>query len=166
VSHVFPKNALEHGTSFHQRIFVYRVSQNNFLSLQESLLSSYDLRLSQRWLWRMSSSRMWRCVYLASTDVSEERIAYIFRVEKSASGEPEWAGGCSWRWRRYDPPKRRSTQDLHSATSQKMTFFTFLFRYCRWCMGASATHSEHLQQEQIDDCSKLQFLLPIVVNLF
>jgi hypothetical protein len=28
-----------------------------------------------------------------------------------------------WRWRRYVPPKRRSTQDLHSATSQKTTFF-------------------------------------------
>jgi hypothetical protein len=31
---------------------------------------------------------MWRCVDLASTDVSEEHIASIFRVEKSASGEP------------------------------------------------------------------------------
>jgi hypothetical protein len=39
-------------------------------------------------MWRMSSSGMWRCVDLASTDVSEERIASIFRVEKSASGEP------------------------------------------------------------------------------
>jgi hypothetical protein len=28
-----------------------------------------------------------------------------------------------WRWRRYVPPKRRSTQVLHSATSQKTTFF-------------------------------------------
>jgi hypothetical protein len=27
---------------------------------------------------------MWRCVGLALTDVSEERIASIFRVEKSA----------------------------------------------------------------------------------
>jgi hypothetical protein len=31
---------------------------------------------------------MWRCVDLALTDVLEERIASIFRVEKSASGEP------------------------------------------------------------------------------
>jgi hypothetical protein len=31
---------------------------------------------------------MWRCVDLALTDVSEEHIASIFRVEKSASGEP------------------------------------------------------------------------------
>jgi hypothetical protein len=29
---------------------------------------------------------MWRCVDLALTDVSEERIASMFRVEKSASG--------------------------------------------------------------------------------
>jgi hypothetical protein len=28
-----------------------------------------------------------------------------------------------WRWRRYIPPKRRLTQDLHSPTSQKTTFF-------------------------------------------
>jgi hypothetical protein len=55
---------------------------------------AYDLRLSQRWLWRMLSSRMLRCVDLALTDVSEERIVSIFRVEKSASGEPAWAGGC------------------------------------------------------------------------
>jgi hypothetical protein len=34
----------------------------------------------------MSSSGMWRCVDLALTDVSEERIASIFRVEESASG--------------------------------------------------------------------------------
>jgi hypothetical protein len=48
--------------------------------------------------WRMSSSGMWRCVDLASTDV-----ASIFR--------------------RCVPPKRRLTQDLRSATSQKTTFF-------------------------------------------
>jgi hypothetical protein len=33
---------------------------------------------------------MWRCVDLALTDVSEERIASIFRVEKSANEEPEF----------------------------------------------------------------------------
>jgi hypothetical protein len=38
---------------------------------------------------------MWRRVDLVWTDVSEERIASIFRVEKSASEEPAWAGGCS-----------------------------------------------------------------------
>jgi hypothetical protein len=55
---------------------------------------------------------------------------------KSASEDPAWAGGCRlltlvprsriflpWRWRRYVPPKRRFTQDLHDATSQKTTFF-------------------------------------------
>jgi hypothetical protein len=29
----------------------------------------------------------------------------------------------SGRWRQYVPPKRRFTQDLHGATSQKMAFF-------------------------------------------
>jgi hypothetical protein len=37
---------------------------------------------------------MWRCVNLVWTDVSEEHIASIFRVEKSGSEEPVWAGGC------------------------------------------------------------------------
>jgi hypothetical protein len=33
---------------------------------------------------------MWRRVGLVWTDVSEERITSIFRVEKSASEEPAW----------------------------------------------------------------------------
>jgi hypothetical protein len=44
--------------------------------------------------WGMPSSGMWRCVDLMWTDVSEERIAAIFRVEKSTSEEPTWAGSC------------------------------------------------------------------------
>jgi hypothetical protein len=43
-------------------------------------------------LWRMSSSGMWRRVYIVWTDISEERISSIFRVQKSASEEPAWAG--------------------------------------------------------------------------
>jgi hypothetical protein len=35
---------------------------------------------------------MWSHVELVWTDVSEEGIASIFRVEKSASEEPAWAG--------------------------------------------------------------------------
>jgi hypothetical protein len=33
---------------------------------------------------------MWRRVYFVWIDVSEERIASIFRVEKPASEEPAW----------------------------------------------------------------------------
>jgi hypothetical protein len=45
---------------------------------------------------RMPSSGMWRRVNLVNwTDVSEERVASIFRVEKSASEEPSWAGSSS-----------------------------------------------------------------------
>jgi hypothetical protein len=74
------------------------------------------------------------------TDVSEERIASIFRVEekiKSSSEEPAWAGTdrlmstlfprlwiffflLHWRWRRYVPPKLLLTQYLHGSTPQKM----------------------------------------------
>jgi hypothetical protein len=36
-----------------------------------------------------------------------------------------------WRWRRYVPPKRRLTQELHGATSQKTAFF--IIKSCsRW----------------------------------
>jgi hypothetical protein len=64
---------------------------------------------------------MWRCGDLTLTDVSEECIASIFShlltlVPRSRIFLP-------WRWRRYVPPKRRLTQDLHSATFQKTTFF-------------------------------------------
>jgi hypothetical protein len=38
---------------------------------------------------------MWRHVDLVWNDVSDESIASIFRVEKSASEEQAWAGGCS-----------------------------------------------------------------------
>jgi hypothetical protein len=41
---------------------------------------------------------MWQHVDLVWTDVSEERIAYIFSVEKSASEVPVWAGGCKLSW--------------------------------------------------------------------
>jgi hypothetical protein len=33
-----------------------------------------------------------------------------------------------WRWRRYVPPKRRFTQDLHGTTSQKTAFFLIKIR--------------------------------------
>jgi hypothetical protein len=40
-----------------------------FISMECGLSKiMYDLRLSQRWLWRMSSCGIWRCVDLASTD--------------------------------------------------------------------------------------------------
>jgi hypothetical protein len=58
---------------------------------------------------------MWHRVDLVRTDVLEGRIASIFRVDKYASEEPTSAGGV--------PPKRRFTQDLHGATSQKTAFF-------------------------------------------
>jgi hypothetical protein len=72
----------------------------------------YGFRLSQRWLWRMSSG-MWRCVDLASTDVSEERIASIFRVEKSASVEPAWADGCRLSHQNISPPLTDTLPLIH-----------------------------------------------------
>jgi hypothetical protein len=82
---------------------------------------------------------MWHRVDLVNwTDVSEEHIASIFRVEKSAIEEPAWASSSRlvprspiflpWRWRRYVPPKRWfNSQDLHGATSQKTAFFVYSY---------------------------------------
>jgi hypothetical protein len=42
----------------------------------------------------MPSSGLWRHVDFVWTDVSEESIGTIFRVEKIASEEPAWPGGC------------------------------------------------------------------------
>jgi hypothetical protein len=54
--------------------------------------------LSRIWLfisWRIPSSGIWRRVDPVKwTDVTEERIASIFRVEKSASEESAWAECC------------------------------------------------------------------------
>jgi hypothetical protein len=74
--------------------------------------------LKYLWVRRMPSPGMWCRVDLTWTDVSEERVASIFRVENSASDESERAGGCS-----HVSSKLRFTQDLHGATSQKTTFF-------------------------------------------
>jgi hypothetical protein len=47
---------------------------------------------------RMPSSGVWRRVDVIDwTDVLEDRIASIYRVEKSASEEPAWPATCS-RW--------------------------------------------------------------------
>jgi hypothetical protein len=93
----------------------------------------------------MPSSWIWRRVDFVWTDVSKERIAFIFRGKIRDRGtsmsrwlqteSPVWqsAATCSrwflargfspWRWRLYVRPKRWFTQDLHDATSQKTAFF-------------------------------------------
>jgi hypothetical protein len=61
---------------------------------------------------------MWRRVDLVWTDVSEERIASIFRVETSASEEPAWSGGC-----RLQPPdhagSRSSETSVHTRSTRR-----------------------------------------------
>jgi hypothetical protein len=55
-----------------------------------------DLRFSQRWLWRVSSSGMWRLVVCwVATDISEEHIASIFWVEEIISARTSKQAGAS-----------------------------------------------------------------------
>jgi hypothetical protein len=61
---------------------------------------------------------MWRHVDLVWTDVSEENIASIFRIEKSVSEEPAWAGGCNHPEDGQDIFLQNvGSQDLHDTTS-------------------------------------------------
>jgi hypothetical protein len=71
---------------------------------------------------------MWGHMVLVRTDVSEERIASIIRVERiSELGTLmlTFIGSWffhPWFWRRYVPPKRPLLQEPHSVTSQKAAF--------------------------------------------
>jgi hypothetical protein len=79
---------------------------------------------------------MWRRVDLVLTDVSEERILSIFRVEKSNFGS------AYIYLLTLVPPKRRFTQDLHGATSQKTAFFSGNY-VCRLTLQAITLYSVH-----------------------
>jgi hypothetical protein len=72
----------------------------------------------------MSPSGMWRCVGLVLTDVSEECIASIFRVEKSASEEPVWPGDC--RRQLTEDTQRHIPEDdiLHSHRCKRLKSYT------------------------------------------
>jgi hypothetical protein len=50
-------------------------------------LAVFDLRSSQRWLWRVQSSRTWHRVVRRQPEFSEEHIASIFRAEEWAKQE-------------------------------------------------------------------------------
>jgi hypothetical protein len=74
------------------------------------------VRFSQWWLWRVSSSGIWRrVVRWVAPDVSEERIASIFRVEELVQQTSEQAGGKQKR--------RVQLNGLHGVISQKMILF-------------------------------------------
>jgi hypothetical protein len=63
---------------------------------------------------------MWRCVDLALTDVSEELIASIFSLQPPADlGSPLEDSSTL----KMEAILSSVTHDLHSATSQKTTFF-------------------------------------------
>jgi hypothetical protein len=79
-------------------------------------------------IWRVSSSGILRWV---APDVSEERIASIFRAEELVQQTSHllarWFAELilrPWRWRQYVPPKRRvQLNGPHCGISQKMILF-------------------------------------------
>jgi hypothetical protein len=72
---------------------------------------------------KTQSSWMWRCVGLVWADVLEEHTTSVWVCSHLLMLVPLSLISLPWRWRRYVPSKRRFTQDLHSATSEKMAFF-------------------------------------------
>jgi hypothetical protein len=108
--------------------------------IKEGVFVMEDLRFSQRWLWRVSSGIWRRVVRWVSTDVSEEHIASIFKVEEIGSANQRTSRFATyllagllnifhrpWRWRRYVPPIRRlKLNGLHGVISQKMILFGYL----------------------------------------
>jgi hypothetical protein len=61
---------------------------------------------------KLLCSGMWHRV---DTDVSEERIASIFRVEKFASEEPAWAGGSLLSQESRFPTFRTFVREVHGS---------------------------------------------------
>jgi hypothetical protein len=109
--------------------------ENNYLTIQ-------NLRYSQQYLWRVISYEIQlRVVRWKSTDVSEEYIASIFRVEKISRARNE--RGNRWEclldlffWPAEGgdvPPKRGLTFDgLHGVVSQKRVLFYLLVSCLCW----------------------------------
>jgi hypothetical protein len=80
-------------------------------------LTRQDLRFSQRWLWRMAFSGMLHHLALVRTNLLEECIASIIKVERINKPRTTLAVTSNV------SPKHRVLQEPHCITSQKTTFF-------------------------------------------
>jgi hypothetical protein len=121
----------------------YRIWSTNFIN---SSFTKLDLKFSQRWLWRVLSSGIYRsAVRWKWTDVSEERVPSIFRIKeyvmrettmKHAVDIPEnrachllyaWLILRPWRWRYHVPPKHRMIfNGVNDVLWQRRTFLSVL----------------------------------------
>jgi hypothetical protein len=135
--HVFVDNQSHYTESYTRRCALERM----YISVKGNVYCNYETGLTvlietQLLLWRVSSSGIWRRVVCwVATDVSEEHIASIFRVEEiiSAKSVVCWvATDPCWNYF-FDPeegdvpPKRRlQLNRLHGVTSQKMILYVYL----------------------------------------
>jgi hypothetical protein len=86
------------------------------------LMNRQHSEIRIRWLWRMPSSGMWRCADVVWTDVSEEPVAPIFRVENSASEEPAWASGCSLQLADFSTLKMEAIRSSETSVHTRSTW--------------------------------------------
>jgi hypothetical protein len=110
-----------HGISI-WNLFLLAVSHTNrFSKPLKSLLHHLCIQVTcfdQHWSWRMPTSGMWRmCEPTFRRNVLPPSSG---QKNPRARNQLEQVPAVC---RRYVPPKRRFTQDLHGATSQKTTFF-------------------------------------------
>jgi hypothetical protein len=80
--------------------------------------TSYELRFSWQWLWRMSSSEVLHRVALVRTDVSEGRSTSIIRVTRIDELEMALAVTSNQRTLRIDTSVRKSEDESLCLTSE------------------------------------------------
>jgi hypothetical protein len=109
---------------------------------------------------------MWSRVDLVWADVSEERIAYIFREEKSASEEPAWPGGCRLSMSGLPIGEHYVGFEVFATVTMKNAVFWDV-EPCRSCVNRRfvGTYLLHLQGRKIRErgtsiCSHLLTLVP------
>jgi hypothetical protein len=83
-SYVFCTESWYSGVAHPHIVFTIFLEYLDSIHLVKKLITQ-DLRFSRPWLWRMPFSGMWRRVDLVWTDVSEKRIASIFRLQSAAT---------------------------------------------------------------------------------
>jgi hypothetical protein len=116
-----------------------------------------DLTFSQRWLWRVLSSGIKRCVVRwKSTDVSGGTWRLCLLL--SSRCFLAWFLLRPWWWRRHVPPERRLTLDgLHGIISLKWELFLVHHVFTLLCLNLICSHNSSCKETIISYQKHLEF---------